>query len=105
MDYSLLVLKLKFDDNSKKEFENFKQTKAYDYYGKHLYQSSKDPYTVYVFTIIDYFQLFSMAKKAENFFKNNFIHRAHDEYAISSVEPDKYCKRFIKFIEKITNFS
>lgn len=97
MDYSLFVVKLKFDQNSIAWFENFKNSTDYDNYSKYIYKSTESAYLYYIFCIIDYFQVYDSMKQFETKYKligNNYS----DIPPISCVPPDMYSFRFIRFL-------
>jgi hypothetical protein len=102
MDYSLLLLKLEFNDLNYKEFLKFKETREYQYYKRHIYFSSRDSKIAYICVIIDYLQDFSKVKKLENLIKNNVTERPSKNDLISCVPADIYSKRFIEFMQQIT---
>lgn len=104
MDYSLLLLKLEFDEDMYTEFLNFKKTKDYTYYERHIYFSTENPRIAFLVVIIDYLQDFSFFKLMENNIKNFITERPSDANMISCVPSDIYSKRFIEFIQKITDF-
>ena len=105
MDYSLLFIKLKFNEEYDIEsLENFKNAKDYCYYKKYLYfPNDKDHSEAYLVMIIDYLQVFTYMKYLENNIKNFITERPTNSDDISCVAPDVYCKRFINYMKSITN--
>jgi hypothetical protein len=105
MDYSLLVFKMSFDDEeSVNQFEEFKQTRDYVYYDKHIFVSKTERNTAYIIVIIDYLQTYNLKKKMENNIKNYLTERPENYDDISCVPPDVYAQRFYKYMLQITNF-
>jgi hypothetical protein len=101
MDYSLLLLELEFNDSNYKEFLKFKEKRDYQYYKRHIYFCRQSK-IAYVCVIIDYLQDFSFVKKFENIIKNNITERPSKYDLISCVPADIYSKRFIEFMQQIT---
>ena len=56
---------------------------------------------IYYFGIIDILQQYNMKKMAENFYKGNFTSQGAKK--ISSLPPQEYAERFVKFIEDATD--
>ena len=57
--------------------------------------------TAYLLSIIDYFQMFNFYKYVESGIKTKITKEGKD--AVSCVDPDTYSKRFIKYINKMTD--
>ena len=55
--------------------------------------------TAYIISIIDYFQIFNFFKYMESNIKNNI----HKRNTISCVDPETYSKRFIQYINNLTD--
>lgn len=58
--------------------------------------------TAYIISIIDYFQIFNFFKYVESTIKTNFILKKKQK-KISCVEPVAYSKRFIEYINSLTD--
>ena len=52
---------------------------------------------IYHISIIDFFQKWDIFKKGERFTKTMFLHKDPDN--LSAIEPEKYAKRFLNFME------
>lgn len=65
----------------------------------HFLQSSVDQNIGYLVGIIDYFQLYTMQKAAERFFKR--VMKCNPNLDTSSQPPTIYSERFIKWTNKI----
>ena len=102
MDYSLLVLKLKFDEMS---LQDFKNSPDYLFYQRHVYFSSSDSNEAYMCVIIDFLQDFNFLKKMENISKNFITQRPSKSNLISCVPSDVYSKRFVEFFNSRTYFN
>ena len=57
--------------------------------------------TAYLLSIIDYFQMFNFYKYVESGIKTKITKEGKD--AVSCVDPDTYSKRFIKYVNKMTD--
>lgn len=99
MDYSLFCVKLKFDSETIKIFENFKNSKDLIQYSKYIYKTEDKEYEFFIFCIIDYFQVFDLSKNLENKYKCIGYNNYNDIPDISCVPPDQYSTRFINFIK------
>lgn len=71
-----------------------------DYYKRHYFKSEK-PELIYLISIIDFLQLYNTKKYLETVFKSIFV-APTKQGEISSVSPDKYYARFIKYLNHIT---
>lgn len=69
-------------------------------YRKYMYRSVYEN-IVYLVSIIDYFQIYNFFKYLETNYK--YLFSSKDKYGISCVPPHKYLKRFIEYINKITD--
>jgi 1-phosphatidylinositol-4-phosphate 5-kinase len=98
MDYSLLLIKLDFKEESISEFIKFKESRDYEFYSRHIYHSKQDSNIFYVCFIIDFFQEYNLRKKMENNFKNLIIERQGKSDLISCVPSDVYSSRFIEYL-------
>lgn len=103
MDYSLFYVKLKFDSETIKNFENFKNSKDLIQYSKYIYKREDKEYEYNIFCIIDYFQVFDLSKNLENKYKCIGYNNNNDIPDISCVPPDQYSARFINFIKNCFN--
>lgn len=88
MDYSLLVTEITCPI----------KTKANSLY---MYRTNKGEKTYCTIALIDYFQEYTFAKKAERFWKTK-IQRVHPN-ELSSMEAKKYAERFIGFVSSISS--
>ena len=86
-------------DNNKKRVGERKKYNI-NYYEQYLYPSLNQG-TAYILSIIDYLQLFNFFKFVESELKTKF--RKNGKKIISCVEPEIYSKRFIGYINNITN--
>ncbi len=107
MDYSMLVYKLKINNNILKELNN---TNEWKYYKKNFFfieeNDDDNKRTAFCFTIIDYLQDYNFSKNLEYIYKN-FVHlktRCTDGHVdISCVPPDRYSKRFVNYFQGMIN--
>ena len=95
MDYSLLVIKMEFDEEIISKFLAFKETKDFKYYRRHVYYSSSQRNVVYICIIIDYLQDYTLIKLLESQF-NGY------SKDVSCVNAADYCQRFKDFFQEIT---
>ncbi len=100
MDYSLLLLKLEFKEDSITEFIKFNESRDYEFYSRHIYHSKEDSNIFYVCFIIDFFQDYNLRKKIENNIKNFITERPNKTDLISCVPSDIYSTRFVEFFTK-----
>jgi len=82
-------------------FENVEELEPYK---KYLYRSLNKN-IVYIISIIDYFQIYNFYKYLETNIKYYLKERPRNIEDISCVAPDIYSKRFIEYVEKVTNLS
>jgi len=99
MDYSLFVVKIKFDENSIAWFESFLNSPDYKNYKQYIYKAIDSPYSYNIFCIIDYLQIFDLTKSLENRYK--MFGNTYDEIPpMSCVPPNMYSFRFVWFLNK-----
>jgi hypothetical protein len=77
--------------HSKREADNE------DFFNRHQFISA-DGLWIYHVSIIDYLQMWDLNKKAEHFCKTYFLGK--NKKNISAVEPSKYAKRFLNFVQR-----
>ena len=74
------------------------RTHDVEHYKQYLFYSLR-PCTAYIISIIDYFQIFNFFKYMESNIKNNL----HRKNTISCVDPTTYSRRFIRYINVLTD--
>ena len=102
MDYSLLVLRLEFNNTTYKQYEEFLKSSDYQHYKRYIYPSKQDKMIVYTLIIIDYLQIYHFIKYLENNIKVHLIERPENKDDISCVDPSKYANRFYQYMKEIT---
>jgi hypothetical protein len=101
MDYSLLLLRLEFTNETYKNYEMFVNSPDYENYRRYIFVSKSKKLVVYVLMIIDYLQVYHFFKFLENNIKVHIIERPENYDEISCVDPVTYSKRFYKYMNKI----
>jgi hypothetical protein len=99
MDYSLYLLKLKFDQNSIRWMDVFENSSEREKYSKYIYKIKDDENSYCILCIIDYLQVFDFSKNVENKSKLLLGKGEGEIPDISCVAPDIYSYRFIKFMK------
>ncbi|KAL9657897.1 hypothetical protein ABK040_009483 [Willaertia magna] len=88
MDYSLLIGVLELN-NQLDNLNNFQC--------KYYFPDIENNKIIYLFGIVDYLQEYNMKKKAAKSIKSLM----NDVNEISTIPPNKYSERFLKFINSI----
>lgn len=102
MDYSLLLLRLEFNNDTYKHYERFVNSSDYENYRRYIFPSKSKKLVVYVLMIIDYLQVYHFFKFLENNIKVHIIERPENDDDISCVDPVTYANRFNKYMNRIT---
>ena len=100
MDYSLLLIILKFPDdftNNNEEFDALLNLFGDPKYYRKIYKSRTSKY-LYCMGIIDYLQIFNMSKFLENKFKT--LSYCSEVKNISAVDPITYAQRMKDFLKE-----